>query len=86
MAAQGAAYAPGGSSGPLPAAARAPRRAAFLELFAGRAMLSEAVREAGVLEVLTPSDLHSADGADLRDKTVLARVVDRLEKDVFWVH
>ena len=57
-----------------------------MELFAGRAMLSEAVRGSKGLDVLAPSDLYTADEADLRDKTVLARVVDRLERDVFWVH
>ena len=66
--------------------ARTKRRTAFMELFAGRAMLSEAVRGSKGLDVLAPSDLYTADGADLRDKTVLARVVDRLERDVFWVH
>ena len=64
----------------------APRRTAFVELFAGRAMLSEAVQEAGGFVVILPCDLYTTDGADLRDQAVLARVVDRLEKDVFWVH
>jgi hypothetical protein len=74
---------------PRPAGVRgdsaAPRRMAFLELFAGRAMLSEAMREAGGFIVIS-SDLYTDDGEDLRDPNVLARVLDRVEKDVFWVH
>ena len=64
----------------------APRRTAFVELFVGRAMLSEAVQEAGGFVVIMPCDLYTTDGADLRDQAVLARVVDRLEKDASWVH
>ncbi len=56
-----------------------------MELFAGRAMLSEAVRETGVFTVIS-SDLFTVDGCDLRDPDVCARVLDRIEKDVYWVH
>ena len=47
-----------------------------MELFAGRAVLSEAVREAGGFIVIS-SDSYTVAGEGLRDPDVLARVLDR---------